>query len=89
MTKMLNVLSKANVPMAGFIIFTLYSVIAGFSIGSSIASFAFAGLYAYRMFLDDRDERGDVDTILEKVKRLEDTVSAIKMANGFKLEQKR
>ena len=81
-------LKQINVPMTRFIIFTLYNVIAGFSIGSAIASFAFVGLYAYRMFLDDRDQSGDIETLLDRVKRVEDSISAVKMSSGFKIEKR-
>lgn len=87
--KYVDILKQINVPMAGFIIFTLYSIIAGFSIGSAIASLTFGGLYAYRMFLDDRDQSGEVKTITDRVKRLEDNVSALRVTHGFKVEQKR
>lgn len=88
--KKLNVLKvtlmQTNVPMASFILFTLYSMIAGFSIGSAIASFSFASLYGYKIFLDSKNQDENVNNVLERMNRIESNVSALKMSQGFKVQ---
>lgn len=77
-------LLRVNVSMTAFIIFTVYSIIVGFSIASSIAAFAFASLYGFNMFLKHKEKEVISEEMMNKIKHLESNLQAVKMAQGMR-----
>lgn len=77
-------LLQTNVPMAAFIVFIVHSTIVGFTIASSIAAFAICGLFAFRMFLDNRKKLDVTDELLRKLQYLESGLNAMKLGRGFR-----
>ncbi len=75
-----------NVPMTGFVLYLLYSVIAGFSIGSAIASFAICGLYGFKMYMDSKKSVDANEEMLKKLAYLESTINVLKVGSGFKTQ---
>lgn len=77
-------LDKVNVPMGSFIIYTLYSIIMGFTIASSIAAFAFSGVYCFNLYLKSREKESLSDELSIKIKNLESNLQSVKLAQGMK-----
>lgn len=61
-----------------------YGFITGFSLPVSIACFAFAPLYAWKLFLDSKKPNDINDDVLKRLAQMEQKVSAIQLGNGLR-----
>jgi hypothetical protein len=82
-----NFIVKINVPMTGFLLYLLYSFITGFSIASSIVSFALCGLYGFKMLLDQRKMIDANEELLRKINYIESSVNVLKFGSGVRTQE--
>ena len=75
---------KIDVPMTGFISFLLYNFLVGFSIASSIVSFSIVILYGFKMYLDHNKQLEATQEMLNRLERIEGSLSALKIGSGFR-----
>jgi hypothetical protein len=75
-----------NVPMAGFIIFLLYNMIAGPNVAGSIIFIAVTSLYGFRMLLDTKKVVDVNEELMKKINYLESSVNVLKVGSGFRTQ---
>ena len=84
--KVKETVKNADVPKVGFSLFLIYNVIVGFSIASAIASFAFCGIYGFKMYLDAVKPAKADEELMKKISYLESAINIIKVGSGFKTQ---